>query len=225
MRQAAQGLCYLFIAIPTSQGIPTNMIEISHLLLIELTECVQYGFCRRILPSALGRSCWYSPLGEYYCHRHSSDSCRRDFDLVPLICRLWNALSTSGGSVHVYRLPTIFATDGVWFGCMSMYSSWKRQLLLCESCFAEALELPLESFCFPTLHNPNLNMYPFAESSFWYQALQLFRILSPWQEILTNPTVDNLLYFEIVKVKVLLANGNIAQRSAFRTYYCAVDRS
>ena len=171
------------------------------------------------------RSCWYSPLGEYYCHRHSSDSCRRDFDLVPLICRLWNALSTSGSSVHGYRFSTIFATDGVWFGCMSMYSSWKRQLLLCESCFAEALELPLESFCFPTLHNPNLNMYPFAESSFWYQALQLFRILSPWQEILTNPTVDNLLYFEIVKVKVLLANGNTAQRSAFRTYYCAVDRS
>ena len=168
---------------------------------------------------------WYSPLGEYYCHRHSSDSCRRDFDLVPLICRLWNALSTSGSSVHVYRCSTIFATDGVWFGCMSMYSSWKRQLLLCESCFAEALELPLESFCFPTLHNPNLNMYPFAESSFWYQALQLFRILSPWQEILTNPTVDNLLYFEIVKVKVLLANGNTTQRSAFRTYYWAVDRS
>ena len=124
-----------------------------------------------------------------------TNSCHRDFDLVPLICRLWNALSTSGSSVHVYRFSTIFSTDGVWFGCMSMYSSWNRQLLLCESCFAEALELPLESFCFPTLHNPNLNMYPFAESSFWYQALQLFRILSPWQEILTNPTVDNLLYF------------------------------
>ena len=73
---------------------------------------------------------WYSPLGEYYCHRHSSDSFRRDFDLVPLICRLWNALSTSGSSVQVYRFSTIFATDGVWFGCMSMYSSWKRQLLL-----------------------------------------------------------------------------------------------
>ena len=94
-------------------------------------------------------SFWYSPLGEYYCHRHSSDSCRRDFDLVPLICRLWNALSTSGGSVHVYRFSTIFATEGVWFGCMSMYSNWKRQLLLCESCFAEALKLPLELFLCP----------------------------------------------------------------------------
>ena len=177
-----------------------------------------------------------APLGalvsirRYYCHRHSSDSCRRDFNLVSLICRLWNALSTSGGSVHVYRFSTIFAIDRVWFGSMSMYSSWKRQLLLCESCFEEALELPLESFlcpdqAVPTLHNPNVNMCPFAESSFWYQALQLFRILSPWQELLTNPTVDNLLYFEIAKVKVLLANGNTAQRSAFRTYYCAVDRS
>ena len=147
--------------------------------------------------------CWYSPLGEYYCHRPRSDSCRRDFDLVPLICRLWNALSTSGSSVHVYRFSTIFATDRISFGCMSMYSSWKRQLLLCESCFAEALKLPLKSFCVPTLHNPNVNMCPFAENSFWYQALQLFCILPPWQEILTNPTVDNLLYFEIVKMKVL----------------------
>ena len=182
-------------------------------------------FGRRILPSALGALVWYSPLGENYCRRPRSDSCRRDFNLVPLICRLWNALSTSGSSVHVYRFSTIFAIDRVWFGCMSMYSSWKRQLLLCESCFAEALELPIESFWFPTLHNPNVNMCPFAESSFWYQALQLFHILSPWQEILTNPTLDNLLYFEIVKVKVLFANGNIAQISAFRTYYCAVEWS
>ena len=109
----------------------------------------------------LQASCfWYSPLGEYYCHRHSSDSCRRDFDLVSLICRLWNALSMSGSSVHVYRFSTIFAIDRVWFGCMSMYSSRKRQLLLRESCFAEALEFPLESFlcpdqAVPTLHNPN----------------------------------------------------------------------
>ena len=119
----------------------------------------------------------------------------------------------------------IRATDRMWLGCMSMYCSWKRQLLLCESCFAEALELPLESFCVPTLHNPNVNMCPLAESSFWYQALQLFRILYPWLETLTNPTVDNLLYFEIVKVKVLFGNGKTAQRSAFRTYHCAVDRS
>ena len=84
-----------------------------------------------------------------YCHRDRSDSCLRDFNLVSLICRLWNALSTSGGSVHVYRFSTIFAIDRVWFASMSMYSSWKRQLLLCESCFAEALELPLESFLCP----------------------------------------------------------------------------
>ena len=51
---ASRWLCYLFIAIPTSQGMPTNMIEISHLLLIESTECAQYRFCRRILPSAVG---------------------------------------------------------------------------------------------------------------------------------------------------------------------------
>ena len=55
---ASRWLCYLFIAIPNSQGVPTNMIEISHLLLIASTECVHYGFCRRILPSALGRSCF-----------------------------------------------------------------------------------------------------------------------------------------------------------------------
>ena len=120
-------------------------------------------FCSRV--SVLNSICyrqgvvWFH-VSEYYCHRHSSDSCRRDFNLVSLICRLWNALSTSGGSVHVYRFSTIFAIDRVWFGSMSMYSSRKRQLLLCESCFAEALELPLESFlcpdqAVPTLHNSN----------------------------------------------------------------------
>ena len=64
---ASRWLCYLSIAIPTSQGMPTNMIEISHLLpvLIASTECVQYGFCRRILTSVLGalvmyrHSIWY----------------------------------------------------------------------------------------------------------------------------------------------------------------------
>ena len=154
---------------------------------------------------------WYSPLGEYYCHRHSSDSCRRDFDLVPLICRLWNALSTSGGSVHVYRFSTIFATDGVWFGCMSIYSSWKRQLLLCESCFAEALELPLESFLCPdqavqTLHNPN--MCPFAESSFWYQALQLFLSHIIHRQMFANLTVNKLSYSAIAKQKITCVIGN-----------------
>ena len=107
--------------------------------------------------SAHGLTCgrfWYSLLGEYYCHHLCSDSCRRDFDLVPLICRLWNALSTSGSSVHVYRFSTIFATDRVWFGCMSMYSNWKWQLLLCESCFAKALELPLEAFLCPDFAQP-----------------------------------------------------------------------
>ena len=51
---ASRWLCYLLIAIPTSQWMPNNMIEISQLLLIASTECVQYGFCRRIRPSALG---------------------------------------------------------------------------------------------------------------------------------------------------------------------------
>ena len=54
MLPAAGCAIYLFIAIPTSQGMPTNMTDISHLLVIASTECVQYGFCRRILPSALG---------------------------------------------------------------------------------------------------------------------------------------------------------------------------
>ena len=142
---------------------------------------------------------WYSPLGEYYCHCPRSDSCRHDFYLVPLICRLWNALSTSGSSVT------------------TTFIMWEL--------FRRGSRIALESFCVPTLHNPNVNMCPFTESSFWYQALQLFRIVSPWQEILTNPTEDNLLYFEIVKVKVLFANHNTAQSSAFRTYHCAVDRS
>ena len=53
---ASRWLCYLyyFIAIPTSQGVSINIIEISHLLLIASTECAQYRFCRRILPSAVG---------------------------------------------------------------------------------------------------------------------------------------------------------------------------
>ena len=51
---ASHWLCYLFIAIPTSQGMPTKMIEISHLLLIASTECTQYRFCRWIHPSAVG---------------------------------------------------------------------------------------------------------------------------------------------------------------------------
>ena len=129
-----------------------------------LNDILTLGILRSVIFHLPG-CFWYSPLGEYYCHRHSSDSCRRDFNLVSLICRLWNALSTSGGSVHVYRFSTIFAIDRVWFGSMSMYSSRKRQLLLCESCFAEALELPLESFlcpdqAVPTLHNPTVNMCP-----------------------------------------------------------------
>ena len=51
---ASRWLRYLFIAIPISQGMPTNMIGISHLLMIASTECAQYRFCRRILPSAVG---------------------------------------------------------------------------------------------------------------------------------------------------------------------------
>ena len=154
---------------------------------------------------------WYSPLGEYYCHRDSSDSCLRDFNLVSLICRLWNALSTSGGSVHVYRFSTIFAIDRVWFGSMSMYSSWKRQLLLCDSCFVEALELPLESFlcpdqAVPTLHNPN--MCPFAESRFRYQALQLFLSHIIHRQMFANVTVNKLSYSTIAKQKITCVIGN-----------------
>ena len=86
---------------------------------------------------------------------------------------------------------------------------------------------PSSRFCVPTRLSrlcttlANVNMYPFAESSFWDHALYLFRILFPRQERLTNPRVDNLLYFEIVKVKDLFASGNTAQTSEFRTYYCA----
>ena len=47
-------------------------------------------------------------------------------------------------------------------------------------------------------------MCPFAESCFWYQALQLFCILSPWQEILTNPTVDNFYISKLLKWKFYL---------------------
>ena len=62
---ASHWLCYLFIAIPTSQGMPTNMIEISRLLLISPTECAQCILCRRILSRAVGAlvfKCWESPL-------------------------------------------------------------------------------------------------------------------------------------------------------------------
>ena len=188
---------------------PTNIIESSHelsdkdffcLIIILLQSLVIYNYnlvtstwvcSKRILSSVGGY--YPAPLALLLVfaasHRDISDSCRRDFNLVSLICRLWNALSTSCGFVHVYRFSTIFAIDRVWFGSISMYSSWKRQLLLCESCFAEALELPLESFLCPDQQLSRLcttltwlNMSPFAESSFWYQALQLFRILSPWQE-------------------------------------------
>ena len=146
---------------------PTNIIESSQelsdkdffcLIIILLQSLVIYNYnlvtstwvCSiRILSSVGGY--YPAPLALLlvFAARHSSDSCRRDFNLASLICRLWNALSTSGGSAHVYRFSTIFAIDRVWFGSMSMYSSRKRQLLLCESCFAEALELPLESFLCP----------------------------------------------------------------------------
>ena len=61
----------------------------------------------------------------------ASDSCRRDSNLVALICCQCNVLSTLGGSVQVYR----FSTDRGWFSCISMHCSWKRQILLCESAF------------------------------------------------------------------------------------------
>ena len=53
----------------------------------------------------------------------------------------------------------------------------------------------------------------------------MFRIHFPRQQILTNQTVDNLLYFDMVKVKEVFANGNTAQISKFGVYYCAVDPS
>ena len=69
------------------------------------------------------------------------------------------------------------------------------------------------------------NVCPFVESSFQHQALQLFRIHFPQQQIFTNQIVDNLLCFEIVKVKEDFANGNSAQSSEVRTYCCALVRS
>ena len=44
-------------------------------------------------------------------------------------------------------------------------------------------------------------------------------------KFLTNPTVDNLLYFEIAKVKAFFANSNTAQTSEFRTYHCTMGWS
>ena len=138
----------------------------------------------------------------------ASDSCRRDFNLVALICQRWNVLSTSGGCVKVYRFSTIFATDRCWFSCISMHCSWKRQLLFCESSlgtgswiapwvvfsnhftvltFCLCSKTPFVCWCgnrlrdtrfFARLRTTKI-VCPFAENSFSYQALQLFRIHFP----------------------------------------------
>ena len=129
------------------------------------------------------------------------NSCRHDSNLVALICRQWNTLFISGGSVQMCRFSTIFATDRDWFNCISMHCSRKRQLLLCESSFHKGswIAVPVDfsnrftvlTFL-PVYANAPLfvdvqtdcdilvflarlcttqNVCPFAES-FWYQDLQ-----------------------------------------------------
>ena len=188
---------------------------------------------RRYSRSGHGTICHIlAVFSEYYCHRDSSDSCRRDFNLVSLICRLWNALSTSGGSVHVCRFSTIFAIDWVWFGSKSMYSSWKRQLLLCESYFAEALEVPLKSFLCPDQLSrlrttlTGVNMCPLAESSFWYQAFELFLSHIIRRKMFANLTVNKLSYSAIAKQKITCVIGkNVLKVLHFDISVCALHWS
>ena len=96
--------------------------------------------------------------------------------------------------------------DRVWFGSMSMYSSWKRQLLRVVS--QRLSNCPSSRFCVQTLHNPNVNMCPFAESSFWYQALQLFLSHIIRRQMLANLTVNKLSYSAIAKQKTTCVIGN-----------------
>ena len=58
----------------------------------------------------------------------------------------------------------------------------------------------------PTLHN--LNMCPFAESSFWYQALQLFLSHIIRRQMFANLTVNKLSYSAIAKQKITRVIGN-----------------
>ena len=67
---------------------------------------------------------------------------------------------------------------------------------------------PSSRFCVPTLHNPNVNMCPFAESSFWYQALQLFRSHIIRRQMFANLTVNKLSYSAIAKQKITCVIGN-----------------
>ena len=60
----------------------------------------------------------------------------------------------------------------------------------------------------PTLHNPNVNMCPFAESSFWYQALQLFLSHIIRRQMFANLTVNKLSYSAIAKQKIICVIGN-----------------
>ena len=73
--------------------------------------------------------------------------------------------------------------------------------------------MPLESFlcpdqAIPTLHNPTVNMCPFAESSFWYQALQLFLSHIIRRQMFANLTVNKLSYSAIAKQKITCVIGN-----------------
>ena len=136
----------------------------------------------------------------------------------------------------MYRFSTIFATDRGLFNCISMHCSRKWQLLLCESSFRKSswiaprvvfwnrftvltfLPVHANAPLFVDVHTDceilgflarlctTQNVCPFAESSFWYQDLQLLRVHLPRQQILTNQTVNDLLYFEIDKVKDVLLN-------------------
>ena len=92
------------------------MIEISHMLLIASTECAQYIFCRRILPSAVGalvNSCvGYShrTINVYWTCRYLSLPCR----YLPL-----------PGVTFLLAVPTPFSTQ-IW---KCSYPSLRRECL------------------------------------------------------------------------------------------------
>ena len=54
----------------------------------------------------------------------------------------------------------------------------------------------------------NVNMCPLAESSFWYQALQLFLSHIIRRQMFANLTVNKLSYFAIAKQKITCVIGN-----------------
>ena len=73
---------------------------------------------------------------------------------------------------------------------------------------------PSSRFCVPTscpdFAQPyyNVNMCPFAESSFWYQALQLFLSHIIRRQMFANLTVNKLSYSAIAKQKITCVIGN-----------------